>query len=348
MFKQAPILPPVAQPFVGTINHPDVYIWDAWTCLEGTRIHLYCLAVPRRFGEREIRPSERNQFAFHIRHFTSEDQGVSWVDRGAFLQTTDANSNIWSGSMLAEPDGPISAYTKTIWEEPDHPFVQSICVGRSVNFDSYEGSGFTVISDPIRDRKAIIEAGYYLADPGEIGSKDGEEGGPILAWRDPFLFKHRTEIEVIWCAKTAPSIPAIARARLEQRQDGFFGVELLPPIRLPDAAEFTQAELPKIWKDNSTGCFMLLVSACNRQHEHQPDSEVFKEMRLYVSEDVSGPWKAWSTSTSRVEFPPNAFGVSPYLWDASGDGFTSIVPLTEQATSGEPLSMLTNVQISLR
>ena len=60
--------------FENGIQHPDLYLWDAWSYAENGLIHLYCLAIPRyTLDVMKIDPRERNNFQFHIRHFTSKN-----------------------------------------------------------------------------------------------------------------------------------------------------------------------------------------------------------------------------------------------------------------------------------
>ena len=96
--------------------------------------------------------------------------------------------NIWSGGVLnLGANGKLHAYTGISQGDEDHPFIQSLAIG----FCGHEEmlSHGNVILCPIRDREELLNADYYLPDANSIGSKEGEEGGPILAWRDPFLFR---------------------------------------------------------------------------------------------------------------------------------------------------------------
>lgn len=349
MFQSAHIPFPRPNPFVGAINHPDLYLWDAWTCTAAGSVHVYCLALARELNGTLIQPNERNLYQFHIRHFESGDAGKTWLDKGAYLAPPAApNRNIWSGSILPLNDEVLVAHTETRWAEEERPFVQSICVGSGTSLNEYNGLPFSVISDPERDHHEILRKGYFLSNLGSLGCAEGEDGGPILAWRDPFLFNDAETIHVLWSAKVGPRTPAIAHAKLKPIKNGTFECELCAPIILPDANEYTQAELPKIWRDDTDGGFCLMVSACDRSHEKQPDSEVNKQMRLYKSFDITGPWRIWSPETSILPMPDHTFGASPYSWDDSKKEIQVVAPVTEQGSYDKKLSMDTGVVVSLR
>ena len=335
--------------FDRSIRHPNLWIWDAWTCSHDDQLHMYCLALAKENAGLAIAPSARNQYQFHIRHFKSAIDSTDWIDAGAFLLPADSSErNIWSGSILPHSSGALVAYTDIRWRKPDTPFVQSICLGWSNSIDRYSGPPASVLSDPVRDHAQILDLGYYLSDIEDIGSVNGEDGGPILAWRDPFLFEDEGKLHAIWCAKIAPSVPAIAHAEIVQIDDGRYLAHLHPPIELPDAHTYTQAELPKIWREELSGDWLMMVSACDRKQERQPDSEVKKELRLYRSANVRGPWCAWSEHGSRLQTPPYAFGASPYFCRGSKSSPRFVVPLTEQAPSSDLLTMKSDVELDFR
>ena len=82
---------PFPRPFENGIRHPDLYLWDAWSFVDsGRTIHLYSLAVSRTKADGSpLLPVDRNSFPFHIRHFTSDDDGVTWSDRGSRMAPRD-------------------------------------------------------------------------------------------------------------------------------------------------------------------------------------------------------------------------------------------------------------------
>ena len=83
---------------------------------------------------------------------------------------------------------------------------------------------------PIRDRELICGAGLL---PGrsrrDSGHDDGEEGGPVMTWRDPFIFfDDQQQLHLFWAAKSKPTHGVIAHALVEQTSDGYQMVKLLP------------------------------------------------------------------------------------------------------------------------
>lgn len=341
------IPPPHPAPFTNGIQHPDLWLWDSWVVRQDGGLHLYCLALSRvDESGAPIALPEFNDHRFHYRHFVSHDDGASWRDRGAVLSPgniedrSDAR-NVWSGGVHALPSGRILfGYTGIAKAAPDHPYLQTITFAKG-GLDGPDTFPSAAHSHPMRDREAIIAAGYYLPNRG-IGHRDGEDGGPILAWRDPFMFESAGTLHAVWSAKVAASIPAVAHATLKQTGTGL-SLDLLPPIRLPDDAEYTQAEVPKICRDADTGDWLMMVSACNRVHESQPDSDVWKELRLYRSAHINGPWQAAFPSGATIPGTDTLFGasfldretqgsivrlISPY-WAAGGERAMSFAPVME-------------------
>ena len=102
----------------------------------------------------------------------------------------------------------------------------------------------------------------------------------------------------------------------------------MPPIELPDAAAYTQAEVPKVYEDPAGG-YLMLLSTCDRLREDQPDEEVSKEMRLYQSATLDGPWAPWSPRGAVLPGARHLFGGS--LMAAARDRLTVLAPYTEWA-----------------
>ena len=105
--KPAPVPPPSADTFENGITHPELWLWDSWTAELDGIVHLYCLALSRTGHDgAPISPDHRNEYPFHIRHFTSADNGRSWKDEGVFAGPREVGDgafarNVWSGGMLA-------------------------------------------------------------------------------------------------------------------------------------------------------------------------------------------------------------------------------------------------------
>lgn len=354
-FKHPPIPPACPDVFRGGIDHPNLWLWDSWTLqTPAGPLHLYCLALSRTHSDgRSITPPERNDFTFHIRHFTSDDGGQTWRDRGVatlpqqIADGADAR-NVWSGSALRLHDGQTAfGFTGIRDCGKARSFLQTICVATAPAPGAEWRRPASPISCPLRDYDAITATGYYLGPKDELGSRDGEEGGPIMAWRDPFLFHMPNgELRAVWSAKLSPAVPAIAHARLKQRGDRIVMDELLEPIELPDAALMTQAEVPKIYFDETTEEFLLLVSACDRRYEGQPDAECTHIHRLYVSRDVSGPWRPFQAGNSKLPGLENMFGASLLSHDLERGRFEVLGPYTENAGPAHQLRFAAPVTIS--
>ena len=329
------------QAFKDGIRHPLLYLWDAWSYCEENIIHLYCLAVNRiNESGRVMEPAQRNSFPFHIRHFTSQDDGKTWKDEGCFLKPRlgegkHDSKTIWSGSVELLPNGKkLVAYTGLYEVDQDHNFLQNIAL--AISNDGYEINKIAdePLSSPKRDWTIITDQGYYLDLPEKIGHNEGESGGPIMAWRDPYVFIDMHEkIHLFWGAKIGTHQNAMAHALLESDGDMFRIARLYPPTTLPDGANFTQLELPKILYDPEDRLYYLIVSTCNRLFEGQSDEEVDKNVRLYISSSIEGSWEPYGKNGSIILGPEHLFGMTVLKADFAKKRLLCIAPYTDAATN---------------
>lgn len=349
------IPPPFPDPLVNGIRHPDLYLWDAWSFLDpdGT-LHLYSLAVSRSKADGSpLEPGQRNSFPFHIRHFTSDDDGQRWTDRGSLLAPRDDPAapdalTIWSGSVEPLPDGKVLlAYTGLYDSGPEHCFVQNLILALT------DGSRVTARAEapilcPRRDWQMITQAGYYLSDPDSLGHKDGEGGGPIMAWRDPFIFIDRDgAIHLFWSVKTNPAEGAMGHATLRREGDSFHLDQLHPPITLPDSAQFTQFELPKLYPDPASGGYILIGSTCSRRHENQPDSEVEKMLRVYHANSLDGPWQPYAGQDSALKGLDFLFGMTVLRSEGQGKRLLCMAPYTDVVDADRRLTFAPRFHLDL-
>lgn len=337
------IPPPHGDKFVNGICHPLLYLWDAWSYKEAGVMHLYCLALSRTKPDgTTLQPIERNNYPFHIRHFTSDDNGRSWKDEGCFLSTrawgNKLNSyTIWSGSVEPFPDGrKLVAFTSLEEVDAAHNFLQNIAL--AISSDGFEIDEVLdiAISSPRRDWSTITKKGYYLDTPENLGSNDGEEGGPILAWRDPFIFLDKDgKINLFWAGKVHPKKGALVRAEIQKIGSQYEITHLHDPVTVPDGDEFTQLELPKVLYDKDKELYYLIVSSCNRLYEGQSDDEVDKGVRIYKSNGIDGPWEAFGDKILGSE---NLFGPTVLETDFKNNRLLCIAPYTD-ATSDKDLAL---------
>jgi beta-xylosidase len=321
-----------------------LWLWDSWIVITGPELHLYCLALSRVDHDGAPIPPG-NEYFFHIRHFLSLDDGASWTDKGRAIgpgnmaDQSDAG-NIWSGSVHALEDGRILyGFTGLAAAGPDHNFIQTICFALGSDTSGPDVFPAAAASHPVRDREAIVDAGYYLPAAGDIGHNEGEEGGPILAWRDPHIFQDDDGImHAFWSAKIAPRIPAVAHAILGVNGDTVSIASLEPPILLPDVDAYTQAEVPKLYKDPATETYYMLIAACNRTHESQPDSAISKETRLYKSRGITGPWETYHPGTSVLDNTDYLFGGSITTINSAESTAQLIAPYTTKIGTDQQLS----------
>jgi len=334
--KKMLIPPPSVLDFKNGIRHPSLYLWDAWSYVEEDRIHLYCLAISKtKPDDTPLQPIERNNFPFHIRHFTSENNGKSWKDEGCFLETKPWSNKhnfytIWSGSIETLPDGKkLVAFTALEKVDSNHPFLQNIAIATSNDGYGVDQILDIALSSPRKNWQEITDMGYYLDVPEKLGHSAGENGGPILAWRDPFIFLGKNEeINLFWGGKVSSKKGALVRAILVKSGTTYKIAKLCPPVTVPDGNEFTQLELPKILFDKDKKRYYLIISTCNRLYEGQLDEEVDKGVRIYQSKTINGPWE---TLGEKILGSQKLFGLTVLKADFKHNRLLCIAPYTDAA-----------------
>lgn len=351
----ADIPPPHLEPFYGGIIHPALWLWDSWVDTRPEWIDLYCLALARvDSGGRPILPSERNAFRFHVRRFRSDDGGQSWTDYGSFFASNVMGDgycarNVWSGSCFDLGTGKtLHALTGLREMGEARPFLQTLFLAEAeVDAEALTGP-LAALLCPIRDYDRICAAGYLLGPKHDLGSAQGEEGGPILAWRDPFIWRDENwQLHLLWSAKSGPTQACVGHAVVHKNSQGQWLADLQPPIRLPDGEGITQAEVPKVYSaEDGTGLY-LLISGCDRVQETQLECDVTKVHNLYRAASITGPWRPYgSTSVLRLdqEFLYGGSFLDPII-DTKGARF--IAPYTERADAHRQLTFESVVSVQL-
>jgi len=334
------------------IIHPTLWLWDSWVDTREDRIDLYCLALARRCADgKAIWPGDRNAFPFHVRRFRSKDRGETWVDCGCFFSphVTDEGSllrSVWSGSCISLGEGrTLHALTGLPALEPSRPFIQTLFLAEAEDDATALSPPPAPLLCPVRDYHEIRTAGYYLGPQAELGTIEGEDGGPILAWRDPFLWRDEgAQLHMLWSAKASANEACVGHAVLARDSSRTWKASLQPPIRLPLGEAITQAEVPKVYAASGGRGLYLLISGCNRRHESQPDHEVAKTHNLYRGEALRGPWRPHAASSALGVGKPFLYGGS-FLETAIGPPAARLVaPYTERA---EAHLQLTFAQVQL-
>ena len=343
------------QTFTNGIKHPDLFLWDAWSFVDSDDvIHLYSLAVPRvRADGSPITRIERNAVPFHMRHFSSRDLGGSWRDEGCLIaprvgQGLPDSRTIWSGSIEPLSDGKkLLAYTGLYELDDEHCFAQNIMLALSDGYQIENRENEALIC-PLRDWKTITDSGYYLAAPSDIGDRAGEEGGPVMAWRDPFVFVDtQDQVHLFWSAKTGPKQGALGHGLLRRDGQRFRLEKLFPPTSVPDGDGLTQFELPKVYFDEKEGAYYLISATCNRLDEQQLDHEVDKRIRLHVSHSLDGPWRPWSPKGSVLPGLDGLFGMTVLKAEFDRKSLLCIAPYTDAAGDDLGLTFAPSFRIDL-
>lgn len=339
--------------FVGKIIHPELYLWDCWSYKNQAEIHIFTLAIHRYEDSGALTDQQgRTLRELHVRHFVSQDGGDSWKDKGCFAspsallsaeqrQTAYDGHSIWSGSMLMlEDERKIFAYTGIKSAGPNYPFIQSLALIESPSGQRLDPTTRTLLSSSLEDWQSIRDLGYFLDDKEKLGDKEGEQNGPILAWRDPFMVHHQDQVHVFWCAKSSSHCSALAHATLVETEQGFEFDKISPPMLLPDSEQYTQLEVPKVIYDNIANRFYLIIGTCDRVSESQPDQEVTKQVRMYQAESIYGPWREAGHVGSVLELAlDNVFGIEVIDADFANGELYYMAPLTELADGENSLSI---------
>lgn len=342
--------------FSNGIAHPDYFLWDAWSCHFQGMLHLYCLALPRRSSSgKAIHPDERNNYKFHVHHFSSTDGGLTWLDCGVFQTpgvATDGHDsrNVWSGSVYVDNQEELWAgYTGIEHPTIDRPFVQNMALTKAHSSSCLEGANRYLVSSVMRDYASILEAGYYLDARDSLGLASGESDGCILAWRDPFLFDNDGKHYMVFAAKAAKASlakPAMGLA-LWNRDNPENGLTLLPPVELPDDHSFTQLEVPKIYPIKGNKQFLLVCATTDRVSEEQPGEEVAMAIRIYFSESIAGPWRSAGTKTSVLGNCQHLFGATVLEIDEQAGKITLMAPYTTAPQDERDLTFAPRFSIAI-
>ena len=327
------------------IKLADYYLWDAWSFVEPGKWHLYCLGLHKYDSTGSlISPDHRNDHQFHIHHFDSVDEGRTWTDRGIFQKANICangadSGNVWSGDSHRTTEGDYwFAATGIRAIDSEHPFVQSLMLGKSSTPDSFDGV-MTPVLMADEHYAQLTAKGYFLDGQGALGHRDGELGGSILALRDPFIVDLRdtdsqTMVDVVFAAKAAGGVPAMGHIRVSLVGDVAELVEICSPITLPDAHLFTQFEVPKVVFDTKSKRYLLLGSTADRVDESQAEEEVNRYLRLYYANDLRGPWSTATLEGSELLGAGCRFGATILEYHSNTQELVCLAPLTTMDESG--------------
>ena len=300
------------QRFPASIASPRWHLWDTAGYKQDGVTHIYAQAAERVPGE----PREARYWRAYWRHFTSTDEGHTWIDEGPALcprtgsVASDAKA-IWSGSVMVLTDGrKLAAYTGLA---AGHLALQSISLALSD-----DGSEFVRLAEsrpllsPIKDYDRLRDLGYYLGERATVGDAAAEADGTFMALRDPFLFRHDSQLHMLFGAKAVDGSSvtravghAIIRDAVTEPE-----CELLPPIRIPDGHEFNMLELPNVLRHD--GMYYLIVSTAQLAHVGQSDLDTQRSVRIYRSEALESGWRPYGNAGTHVVLEPRSrlYGLS--------------------------------------
>ena len=317
--------PRTGERFPASIASPRWHLWDNAGYKQDGVTHIYAQAAERMPGERR----EGRYWRAYWRHFTSADEGHTWVDEGAALRpradsgTPDAKA-IWSGSVTVLPDGrKLAAYTGLA---AGRLALQSISLAISD-----DGSEFVRLAEsrpllsPISDYDRLRDLGYYLGDRATLGDDASEADGTFMALRDPFLFRHDGQLHMLFGAKAGngPSVTRAVGHAIIRDVVADAECELLPPIEVPDGHEFNMLEVPNVIRHD--GLFYLVISTAQLAHLGQSDLGMRRSVRIYRSAALGTGWRPYGDAGAHVILGPESrlYGLSVIgEQDGAGDTVT--------------------------
>ncbi len=227
-----------------TLQHPDRHVWDFWYYFdpESGIFHLFYLNADRALvGE------EQHHFSAQVGYATTQDfLTIDWgCDRvlGANPDGWD-NTAIWSGDIIKINGGFLMFYTSRN-QATDDGMTQNIGVAFTHHLDTFD-RWFRIPNIRIQPQS-----------PYEL--RHVPDDTTIHAWRDPFLFRHQSQIYMLISAKdpTKPLGKKGAVALLKAKNNSFDQWEYLPPISQP--GYYAEMEVPQLYK--SGDLYALLYSS---------------------------------------------------------------------------------------
>lgn len=204
----------------------DHWLWDFWLADDGHRYHLLHLQAPRNLGDPELR-----HFNVTFGHATSTDLW-SWEHHGTVLAPATSpawdDMAIWTGSIVATPDGWAMLYTGA--SEAEDGLIQRIGLATSPDLHTWTR----------HPDNPVLEADSRWYERLDLERWHDE------AWRDPWMHADPTDGHV--------HVFVTARANHGERYDrgviaharsrDFLAWEMLPSITAPSG--FGQLEVPQL------------------------------------------------------------------------------------------------------
>ena len=304
---QQKIHPRTGRVFHRSILSEDWYLWDNYGYSDGGTIHIYSQAADKVSC---AVPEERFSRAYW-RHFTSQDNGLTWRDEGPVFSAqgeADAfdSKTIWSGSVIQRPDGRVvAAYTGL---QRGSLARQSMAMALSTDgyrFDRVDPR--RPLLSPLLDYDELQSKGYYLGPRETIGDTEQEEDGTFLCFRDPFLFLDeagRTHLFFAAKARQGDRIVGALGHALFTDEAQLRDLEILPPRFVPDAGDFNLLELPNVFLRHDV--YYLVISTSVLEYFGQPDEQAQKSVRIYRSASLDGPWMPYGSEGNHVLLRPES------------------------------------------
>lgn len=246
-----------------------------WFAHDGDRHHVYYLQAPRDLDD----PEDRHDLA-EVGHATSVDL-QEWTEHGVVFTAGPAGSwddrSIWTGSVLARPDGLHLFYTST--SRAEDGAVQRI--GHAVSHDFHT---FTRVTD-----RPIVEA-----DPVWYEAADGPYGE--VHWRDPWALDVAGRVHLYVTARVTDG-PWDGRGTIGlASSDDLHSWTVHPPIC--DTGDFWVLEVPQVL--HRGGRWWLIASTRGEWHSRSRlaragqvpgDGGAVSGLVAYVAERPTGPYR---------------------------------------------------------
>lgn len=295
----------------GKIESDTFYVWDNWGYMsKAGDLHIHAQYCEKHLCEV---PEDRYWHA-KIQHFVSMDKGESFMNRGTVIDVSKDSEhfdafNIWSGCVYELDDGRVMSLYTGLSSSDKRLAGNRRCalqsIGLAISHDG--GVSFTKnpepIISPIRDYELLRRLGYFLGPKESLGEIDDPDG-TFMCLRDPELFVEDETIHMIFACKVAckgvsSGIRNGVGHAVIKDFNNLSSIEIMRPIFVAKETDYNQLELPGLFKAGAK--YYLVVSTTNLEYIGQPDTEVEKTVRIFVTDNLqTNQWNPFGDEGSHI------------------------------------------------
>ena len=254
-------------------QHPSRHVWDFWYYHEpdGTFHVLYLNA------ERALVAGGDHHYHAQVGYATTLNfVDVLWLNDAVFKPDPDGwdNTAIWTGDVIRGREGFLMFYTSRDRGQDDG-MTQNI--GLAVSDDLREW-------ERVPDLRIEPDPRWY-----ETAAVTGDD--IIHAWRDPYLFRHESDLYMLVAAKdrSQPNGRQCAVGILRSVDGSLLNWEALPPLY--SAGYVSESDVPVLYRDDDGG-YNLIYTVWPR-YDYAPTTNRAGGLHTVRTESLfSGDWTA--------------------------------------------------------